>query len=96
MQTVWSQWREPSARTPVSSKWAMGAADEIAREIGFQKGAGVVDVGEGRLEQLVVGLVERALGHTRKWEQRGMRQRKECDDFVKMRREQAERLSQRH
>jgi hypothetical protein len=30
-----------------------------------------------------------------KWEHRRRRQRKECDDFVKIQREQAKRLSQR-
>ena len=38
-------------------------AGEIAREMGLQKGAGVVGVGESRFDELVVGLMERTLGH---------------------------------
>ena len=42
------------------------AAGELAREMGLQKGAGVVGVGESRFDELVVGLMERTLGHGRK------------------------------
>ena len=41
------------------------ATGEFAREMAFQKGAGVVGVRKSRLDQLVVGLVKRILrpGH---------------------------------
>jgi hypothetical protein len=39
------------------------AAGELAREMGLEKGAGVVGVGESRFDELVVRLVERTLGH---------------------------------
>ena len=63
------------------------AADEIAREVGLEKGAGVVGVRKGRLDQLVVGLVKRTLWQRHKREcckQPSWRQREEYDGFDKL------------
>ncbi len=38
-------------------------ARELAREVCLEKGAGVVGVRESRFDELVVGLMERTLGH---------------------------------
>jgi hypothetical protein len=48
-----------------SQRLPIDAAGEFAREMAFQKGAGVVVVRKGRLDQLVVGLMKRTLrpGH---------------------------------
>ena len=72
---------EKTQRVPIH------AADEMARKVGLEKGAGVVRVREGRLDQLVVGLVKRTLwlGHERECcKQPSWRQRKEYDGFDKL------------
>ena len=55
-------WVDETA-TDKTQRVPIHAAGELAREIGFQKGPGVIGVGEGRLDQLVVGLVARTLRH---------------------------------
>ena len=52
----------------------------------FQKGPGVVGVREGRLDELVVGLVKRILRPRHgadRWKAHAQCQKKECDDFDK-------------
>ena len=63
------------------------AVDEMARKVGLEKGAGVVGVRKGRLDQLVVGLVKRTLWPGHGWEcckQPSWRQREEYNGFDKL------------
>ena len=72
---------EKTQRVPIH------AAGEMARKVGLEKGAGVVGVRKGRLDQLVVGLVKRTLwlGHERECcKQPSWRQRMEYDGFDKL------------
>ena len=65
------------------------AAGKLAREMSFQKGPGVLWVREGRLDELVVGLVKRILrlGHgADRWKAHAQCQKKEGDDFDKLER----------
>ena len=63
------------------------AAGKLAREMSFQKGPRIVGVREGRLDELVVGLVKRILSPRHgadRWKAHAQCQKKEGDDFDKL------------
>jgi hypothetical protein len=50
-------------KLPLAQRRPVNAANEMTREIGLEESTGVVGIRKGGLDELVVGLVKRTLGH---------------------------------